>query len=201
MSIQVPDLLRPLLGKLTWRRDSSSKVIYITFDDGPVPEVTPMLLDLLDKYNIKATFFCVGDNVRKHPEVYAEVVRRGHKTGNHTFNHIKGFSFSEDEYVANVEKAAEYIDSELFRPPYGRIKRSQIKRLQSKYEIIMWDLITYDYDRKLSKESILGNIKHYSRNGSIIVFHDSIKAKDNMLAVLPMAIEYWNSQGYTYGVL
>jgi len=201
MSIQVPDLLRPLLGKLTWRRDSSSKVIYITFDDGPVPEVTPLVLDLLDKYNIKATFFCVGDNVRKHPEVYAEVVRRGHKTGNHTFNHIKGFSFSEDEYVANVEKAAEYIDSELFRPPYGRIKRSQIKRLQSKYEIIMWDLITYDYDRKLSKESILRSVKHYSRNGSIIVFHDSIKAKDNMLAVLPMAIEYWNSQGYSYRVL
>jgi peptidoglycan-N-acetylglucosamine deacetylase len=201
MSIQVPDLLRPLLGKLTWRRDSSSKVIYITFDDGPVPEVTPLVLDLLDKRNIKATFFCVGDNVRKHPEVYAEVLRRGHKTGNHTFNHIKGFSFSEDEYVANVEKAAEYIDSELFRPPYGRIKRSQLKRLQPKYEIIMWDLITYDYDRKLSKESILRNIKHYSRNGSIIVFHDSIKAKDNMLAVLPIAIEYWNSQGYTYGVL
>ena len=201
MSIQVPDLLRPLLGKLTWRRDPSSKVIYITFDDGPVPEVTPLVLDLLDKHNIKATFFCVGDNVRKHPEVYAEVLRRGHKTGNHTFNHIKGFSFSEDEYVANVEKAAEYIDSELFRPPYGRIKRSQIKRLQSKYEIIMWDLITYDYDRKLSKESILRSVKHYSRNGSIIVFHDSIKAKDNMLAVLPMAIEYWNSQGYTYGVL
>jgi len=201
MSIQVPDLLRPLLGKLTWRRDSSSKVIYITFDDGPVPEVTPLVLDLLDKYNIKATFFCVGDNVRKHPEVYAEVVGRGHKTGNHTFNHIKGFSFSEDEYVANVEKAAEYIDSELFRPPYGRIKRSQIKRLQSRYEIIMWDLITYDYDRKLSKESILRNVKHYSRNGSIVVFHDSIKAKDNMFAVLPMAIEYWNSQGYTYGVL
>ena len=201
MSIQVPDLLRPLLGKLTWRRDPSSKVIYITFDDGPVPEVTPLVLDLLDKYNIKATFFCVGDNVRKHPEVYAEVVRRGHKTGNHTFNHIKGFSFSEDEYVANVEKAAEYIDSELFRPPYGRIKRSQIKRLQSRYEIIMWDLITYDYDRKLSKESILRNVKHYSRNGSIVVFHDSIKAKDNMFAVLPMAIEYWNSQGYTYGVL
>jgi peptidoglycan/xylan/chitin deacetylase (PgdA/CDA1 family) len=201
MSIQVPDLLRPLLGKLTWRRDPSSKVIYITFDDGPVPEVTPLVLDLLDKYNIKATFFCVGDNVRKHPEVYAEVERRGHKTGNHTFNHIKGFSFSEDEYVANVEKAAEYIDSELFRPPYGRIKRSQIKRLQSKYEIIMWDLITYDYDRKLSKESILRNVKHYSRNGSIIVFHDSIKAKDNMLAVLPMAIEYWNSQGYSYRVL
>jgi len=201
MSIQVPDVLRPLLGKLTWRRDSSSKVIYITFDDGPVPEVTPLVLDLLDKHNIKATFFCVGDNVRKHPEVYAEVLRRGHKTGNHTFNHIKGFSFSEEEYVANVEKAAEYIDSELFRPPYGRIKRSQLKRLQSKYEIIMWDLITYDYDRKLSKESILRNIKHYSRNGSIIVFHDSIKAKDNMLAVLPIAIEYWNSQGYTYGVL
>lgn len=201
MSIQLVDLFRPFLGKLTWRRNSSSKVIYLTFDDGPVPEVTPLVLDLLDKFNLKATFFCVGENVQKYPELYKEVLRRGHKTGNHTFNHLKGFNVSTDEYVANVEKASEYIESNLFRPPYGRIKRKQRKNLQSQYEIIMWDLITYDYNQKLEKEIIFNRVKRQSRNGSIVVFHDSIKAKNNMLSVLPLAIEFWNSKGYTFDVL
>lgn len=189
------------MGKLTWRKNPSSKVIYLTFDDGPVPEVTPRVLDLLDKFNLKATFFCVGENVQKYPELYAELIRRGHKTGNHTFNHMKGFSVSSEEYCANVEKASQYIDSTLFRPPYGQIKRSQRKKLQSQYNIVMWDLITHDYNQKLDKESIFNNVKRYSRNGSIVVFHDSIKAKNNMLYVLPLAIEYWNSQGYSFGVL
>jgi peptidoglycan/xylan/chitin deacetylase (PgdA/CDA1 family) len=201
MSFQIVDLFRPLLGKLTWRRDTSSKVIYLTFDDGPVPEVTPLVLDLLDKFNLKATFFCVGDNVQKYPELYKEILRRGHKTGNHTFNHLKGFNVSTDEYVANVEKASEYIDSDLFRPPYGRIKRKQRKILELEYEIIMWDLLTFDYNHKLEKETIFKRVKRQSRNGSIVVFHDSIKAKNNMLSVLPLAIEFWNSHGYTFGVL
>ena len=201
MNVQFPDLLRPFLGKLIWRKSSSSKVIYVTFDDGPVPEVTPLVLDMLDKYNVKATFFCVGENVQKYPELYDELLKRGHKTGNHTFNHIKGSSFATDEYVANIEKASEYIDSNLFRPPYGRIKRSQRKKLQSQYDIIMWDLVTHDYNQKLTEESIFRNVKRYSRNGSIVVFHDSIKAKNNMLSVLPLAIEYWNSHGYSFGVL
>jgi len=201
MSFQIVDLFRPLLGKLTWRRDSSSKVIYLTFDDGPVPEVTPLVLDLLDKFNLKATFFCVGDNVQKYPELYKEILRRGHKTGNHTFNHLKGFNVSTNEYVANVEKASEYIESDLFRPPYGRIKRKQRKILELEYEIIMWDLLTFDYNHKLEKETIFKRVKRQSRNGSIVVFHDSIKAKNNMLSVLPLAIEFWNSHGYTFGVL
>jgi peptidoglycan/xylan/chitin deacetylase (PgdA/CDA1 family) len=201
MSFQIVDLFRPLLGKLTWRRDPSSKVIYLTFDDGPVPEVTPLVLDLLDKFNLKATFFCVGDNVQKYPELYKEILRRGHKTGNHTFNHLKGFNVSTNEYVANVEKASEYIESDLFRPPYGRIKRKQRKILELEYEIIMWDLLTFDYNHKLEKETIFRRVKRQSRNGSIVVFHDSIKAKNNMLSVLPLAIEFWNSHGYTFGVL
>jgi Predicted xylanase/chitin deacetylase len=201
MSFQIVDLFRPLLGKLTWRRDPSSKVIYLTFDDGPVPEVTPLVLDLLDKFNLKATFFCVGDNVQKYPELYKEILRRGHKTGNHTFNHLKGFNVSTNEYVANVEKASEYIESDLFRPPYGRIKRKQRKILELEYEIIMWDLLTFDYNHKLEKETIFRRVKRQSRNGSIVVFHDSIKAKNNMLSVLPLAIEFWNGHGYTFGVL
>jgi peptidoglycan/xylan/chitin deacetylase (PgdA/CDA1 family) len=201
MNVQFPDLLRPLMGKLLWRKSSSSKVIYLTFDDGPVPEVTPLVLDLLDEYNLKATFFCVGENVEKYPEIYADVLKRGHKTGNHTFNHLKGISVSTEEYIANVEKAAESIDSKLFRPPYGRINYKQKKALLLGYEIVMWDLITQDYNNKISPVSIMQNIKRYSRNGSLVVFHDSIKAERNMLAVLPLAIEYWNSKGYSFDVL
>jgi len=201
MNIQFPAILRPFMGKLTWRKNPSEKVIYLTFDDGPVPEVTPLVLDLLDKYNLKATFFCVGENVQKNPETYSEVIRRGHKIGNHTFTHLKGSSASIFEYVENVKKAAEIIDSKLFRPPYGRITYRQRKALRVDYEIIMWDLITHDYNRKFTPETIMENVKRYSRNGSIVVFHDSIKAKDNMMTVLPLAIEYWKSEGYEFGVL
>src|ERR1035437_1026472 len=201
MKVQFPDILRPFLGKLLWRKNPSSKVIYITFDDGPVPEVTPLVLDLLDEYNLKATFFCVGENVEKYPEIYADILKRGHKTGNHTFNHLKGISVSTEEYIANVEKAAECIDSKLFRPPYGRINYKQKKAIRLGYEIVMWDLITQDYNNKISPVSIMQNIKRYSRNGSLVVFHDSIKAERNMLAVLPQAIEYWNSKGYSFDVL
>jgi peptidoglycan-N-acetylglucosamine deacetylase len=201
MNVQFPDILRPFLGKLLWRKSSSEKVIYITFDDGPVPEVTPLVLDLLDEYNIKATFFCVGENVEKYPEVYNEVLKRGHRTGNHTYNHLKGASVSTDEYVANVEKASLSIESNLFRPPYGRIKKEQKKALKPGYEIVMWDVITHDYNSSLSPQTIMQNIRRYSRNGSLVVFHDSIKAERNMLTVLPLAIEYWNSKGYSFDVL
>jgi len=201
MNVRFQDLFRPFLGKLVWRMNSSEKVIYLTFDDGPMPEVTPLVLDILDKYRLKATFFCVGENVQKHPELYSGILQRGHKTGNHTFNHLKGIAVSSGKYMANVHQASEYIDSQLFRPPYGRITCRQKRLLQSRFQIIMWDLLTCDYNRKLSPESILNNIKRFTRNGSIVVFHDSIKAKDNMLTVLPLAIEFWKNEGYDFGIL
>jgi len=201
MNVQFPDMLRPFMGKLLWRKSSSEKVIYLTFDDGPVPEVTPLLLDLLDEYNLKATFFCVGENVDKYPEIYNEVLKRGHKTGNHTYNHLKGVSVSTEEYLANVEKASKSIESNLFRPPYGRLKNKQRKALKAGYEIVMWDVITHDYNSNLSPITIMQNIKRYSRNGSLVVFHDSVKAERNMLTVLPLAIEYWNSKGYRFETL
>ncbi|MDD4991781.1 MAG: polysaccharide deacetylase family protein [Paludibacter sp.] len=201
MSAQFPDVLRPLMGKLIWRKDPSEKVIYLTFDDGPVPEVTPQVLDILDKYKLKATFFCVGENVQKYPEVYADILQRGHRTGNHTFNHLKGFSTSTADYVENVRKASEFIDSNLFRPPYGRFTFRQQRLLKSDYEIVMWDIITHDYNKNFSTEAILRNVKRYSRNGSLVVFHDSIKAKDRVLSALPLAIEFWNAEGYQFGVL
>jgi len=201
MNVQFPGVLRPFMGKLVWRKNPSKRVIYLTFDDGPVPEVTPLVLDILDKYKVKATFFCVGENVKKHPEVYADILHREHKTGNHTYNHLKGFSVSSQEYTENVQEASEYIDSRLFRPPYGRITYRQRKLLRPLYEIIMWDMITHDYNPKISVETIFRNVKRYSRNGSIIVFHDSIKAKENVLTVLPLAIEYLKTEGYSFGVL
>jgi peptidoglycan/xylan/chitin deacetylase (PgdA/CDA1 family) len=201
MNFQFPDALRPLMGKLTWRKNPSEKVIYLTFDDGPVPEVTPQVLDILDKYGLKATFFCVADNVQKYPEVYADVLQRGHRTGNHTFNHLKGFSTSTTDYVENVRKASEFIESNLFRPPHGQISFRQRRLLKRSYEIIMWDLITHDYNKNLSPQIILQNVKRYSRNGSLVVFHDSIKAKDRVLNVLPQAIEFWKTEGYSFGLL
>lgn len=201
MKARFPDLLRPLLGKLTWRKSPSSKVIYITFDDGPVPEVTPQVLDILDTYGIKATFFCVGENVKKYPAVYAELLRRGHRTGNHTFNHLRGTKVSAAEYKENIRLASGYIHGDLFRPPHGRMTMKQRRAIREDYEIIMWDLLTRDYDRKLTPHKILESVKRYSRNGSIVVFHDSIKAKNNVLSVLALAIEFWEKEGYTFGVL
>jgi len=202
MNLQFPRIFRPFFGKnVLWQKKTSSKVIYLTFDDGPVPEVTPQVLDILDKYNWKATFFCVGENVKKYPELYNEVLRRGHKTANHTFNHIKGFSYKTEEYVKNVQHASHYIESKLFRPPHGQITHRQIRALKRDYQIIMWDVITHDYNRKLTPEQVYDNVKNNLRNGSIVVFHDSIKAKNNVLEVLPKAIEFWKSEGYKSGLL
>ncbi|MBN2766025.1 MAG: polysaccharide deacetylase family protein [Paludibacteraceae bacterium] len=199
--MQFPRFLRPFFGNVTWKIPTPSKVIYLTFDDGPVPGVTPKVLDILDKYNWKATFFCVGENVTKYPELYADILKRGHNTANHTFNHMKGFQHSKEEYVENVEKAANCIDSKLFRPPHGRIKPSQLRILKKKYKIIMWDVITHDYDKKLSPEQVLGNVKRYLRKGSIVVFHDSLKAEKNVLEALPRAIEFWQNNGFSWALL
>lgn len=201
MNVQFPRILRPFFGKTIWRKTPSEKVIYLTFDDGPVPEVTPQVLDILDTYGWKATFFCVGENVQKHPELYNEILLRGHKTGNHSFNHLKGFNYSIEEYTANIKKAASYIDSNLFRPPYGRITRKQIKALETDYQIIMWDVITHDYNKNLSNDEVFRNVTKHLRKGSIVVFHDSVKAKEHVLAVLPKAIEFWNEKGYDFAVL
>lgn len=201
MNIQFPRLLRPFWGKVIWRKDPSSKVVYITFDDGPVPEVTIPVLNILAEYGIKATFFCVGDNVKKYPDTYAQMLCQGHAVGNHTFHHLKGYSVTNNEYFENIKLASKYIQSNLFRPPHGHIRFSQIKEIQKNFQIIMWDLITHDYNSSLSPNTILKTIKKYTKNGSIVVFHDSLKAKNNVLQVLPQAIAYWKSEGYEFGVL
>lgn len=195
---QTPDFIRKLIPGAVWRLPQKEKTVYLTFDDGPIPEVTPWVLDLLKKYNIKATFFCVGDNVRKHPEVFKMVVSAGHSVGNHTFNHLQGFKVRSGKYVENVELADSYIRSNLFRPPHGHLRIRQGTKLSKKFRFVMWDVITRDYNMKLSGEYVLNVVKRYARNGSIIVFHDSIKAEENMKYALPKAIEFLLSEGYKF---
>ncbi|MDP4276686.1 MAG: polysaccharide deacetylase family protein [Bacteroidota bacterium] len=198
---QLPVWIRCFLIGSIWRKNPDERTVYLTFDDGPIPEVTPWVLDILDRYQIKATFFCVGENVMKHPEVYQEVLRRGHRTGNHTFNHYRGFTNTTRNYLANVEMASRYIESDLFRPPHGDLRYGQIRELRKQFQVIQWDVVSRDYNQKLSPEKVLGIVKHYARNGSIITFHDSLKAKRNMEYAMPRAIEYLLKEGYTFKTL
>lgn len=177
------------------------KKVYLTFDDGPIPEVTPRLLDLLDSYGIKATFFMVGDNVRKYPELFADVKRRGHRVGNHTMHHLQGLRESKDAYLADVADADRYIGSDLFRPPHGWMKRSQGKALSAKYRIVMYDLVTRDYSKHLDAGDVFDNVSKYARPGSIIVFHDSLKSLPRLFEALPKSIEWLMEQGYKFDVL
>ncbi|MDL2245350.1 polysaccharide deacetylase family protein [Parabacteroides sp. OttesenSCG-928-J18] len=195
---QPPRLYRALFPGAIWRLPDAEKCVYLTFDDGPIPEITPWVLDVLDEYDVKATFFCVGDNVRKHPDVYRMILERGHRVGNHTFNHIQGIRFWTKNYLANVEKAAELIDSPLFRPPHGHMRMPQILSLRDTYRIIMWDVVTRDYSPHLTPGEVLRVVKRYTRNGSIIVFHDSLKAEENMKYAMPRAIEWLKQEGYTF---
>lgn len=195
---QAPLLYQGLYSSAHWRIPSSDeRVAYITFDDGPIPEVTPWVLDVLDNYGVKATFFCVGDNVRKHPAIFEEVRQRGHAVGNHTFNHVQGWLTKTSAFMANVRKASELIPSKLFRPPHGHLVFPQPARIrQAGYKLIMWDVVTRDYNAKVSPQQVLNNVKRYTRNGSIIVFHDSLKAERNLRYALPKAIEWLLAEGY-----
>lgn len=199
--VKSPLWLRILLPQLTWHRSRKEKTIYLTFDDGPIPDVTPQVLNILKKYGIKATFFCVGENIVKHPEIFSQVKQDGHQIGNHTYNHLKGWRTPTPLYLHNIEKCQSYTQSNLFRPPYGQCTLAQIKQLKKKYEIIMWDIITYDFDTDISPEDCYTNAVKYSKNGSIVVFHDNLKAVPRLLYALPKAIEYWQRQGYSFKML
>jgi peptidoglycan/xylan/chitin deacetylase (PgdA/CDA1 family) len=194
---QPPLIYRILFPEAIWRiKVKQRKVAFITFDDGPIPEVTPWVLDTLDRYGVKATFFMVGDNVARHPELLKEVRRRGHSVGNHTMHHLQGMHTSCRAYLRDVQEADSLISSILFRPPHGLLKRGQSHVIRQYYNLIMYDVVTRDYSNKLTPERVLANVKRYTRNGSIIVFHDSLKAERNMRAVLPAALEWLIENGY-----
>lgn len=201
MLIERPPLLyRLLFPEGIWRikRGGGRRVVYLTFDDGPVPEVTPWVLDTLDRYGIKATFFLVGDNVARNPGLFEEIKRRGHSWGNHTMHHLQGRLVSTYRYMHDISEANSLIGSPLFRPPHGLIRWKQARAIKDHYNIILYDLVTRDYSRKLTPERVFSNVKRYARNGSIIVFHDSLKAEKNMKAALPRAIEYLLARGYEF---
>jgi len=196
---QPPILYRLFFPEAIWRiKRRGRKVVYLTFDDGPIPEVTPWVLDLLDKENVKATFFLVGDNVRKHPELFEELKRHGHSYGNHTMHHVQGLKTSTRSYLRDIEEADALIDSSLFRPPHGIMRFSQSRALRNHYNIVMYDLITRDYDSSIRPDKILRNVMDYARNGSIIVFHDSLRSERNLRYALPRAIEWLKKEGYEF---
>ncbi len=183
-----------------WRMDRTEHAVYLTFDDGPIPEVTPWVLDVLDRYGVKATFFMVGDNVRKHPAEFQMVKERGHRIGNHTYNHLGGFRHGIRSYMRNVQKANSYLQTDLFRPPHGFMKWEQYIAVRQRYRVVMWDLVTRDYSTRLNGRDVLLNVRRYARPGSIITFHDSLKSLDKLLYALPRAIEWLQSQDYEFKV-
>lgn len=195
---QPPIPYRMLFPETVWRIPMKHKAVFLTFDDGPIPEVTPWVLDLLEQYGIKATFFCVGDNVRKHPETFKMVVERGHSVGNHTMHHLQGAKVTTRRYVADIMEAHALIDSPLFRPPHGLIRWKQAHAIKDNMRIIMYDLVTRDYSKHLNGEQVLDNVRRYTRNGSIVVFHDSLKSEQNLRYALPRAIEWLKENGYQF---
>lgn len=194
--------LRWLYPNALWRMEQSQRSVYLTFDDGPIPEATPYVLDVLDSLDIKATFFMVGDNACRYPHLHEEVRRRGHRIGNHTFNHIGGFRWMPCKYLDNVQKAEDILHSgKLFRPPNGWMKPMQYhKMITDGWRVVMWDLVTRDYSNRLTPEEVLENVKRYTRNGSIITFHDSLKSIDKLHRILPEALLWIKNQGYEFKV-
>ena len=201
LRVRLPEFFTLLYKDAVWRYPATEKVVYLTFDDGPIPEVTPWVLDVLRKESIRATFFCVGENVMRYPEVYRQVLADGHSVGNHTYNHWQGLKKDNSEYLANVEMAGRYINSDLFRPPHGLLKGKQYKQLKEKYQIIMWDLVSCDYDSRINPDQVFQNIREYVRPGSIITFHDSIKAKNNLMKTLLPSIQWLKKEGFRFEVI
>lgn len=190
-----PKLLRWFYPSLIWEKSNEGANVYLTFDDGPTPDVTDWVLDQLSKYNQKATFFCIGNNVKLHSDIYQRILEQGHQTGNHTMHHKNGFRHSLPVYLKDVEDCAGLVQSSLFRPPYGRIKPEQIKALSADYQIVEWTVISRDYYPKLNRKASLNALKKHSKPGAIVVFHDSEKAFDNLKVLLPAYLEFLKEKG------
>lgn len=193
-----PRLFRLLVPGGIFKMSSTGRTVYLTFDDGPIPEVTPWVLETLDRYGVKATFFMVGDNARRYPELVAEVRRRGHAIGNHTMHHLQGAKSTTRRYLHDVKEADAWIGSGLFRPPHGWLRPMQQLTLTRDYRIVMYDLVTRDYSNKLTAREVADNVKRYARPGSIIVFHDSLKSAPRIVEALPASIEWLKSEGYAF---
>ena len=208
--IKVPKIIKKIFYNQVWDIPNAENKIYLTFDDGPTPEITEWVLELLEKEKIKATFFCIGNNIEKHPETFKKTIEAGHAIGNHTFNHLKGWKTLNKSYIDNVDLCSAIIQKctiynlqpRIFRPPYGKIKPQQSKSLRKKgFKIIMWDVLSKDYDITIKKEECLKNVINNTKSGSIIVFHDSIKASQNLQFALPKAIKILKKRGFVFDTI
>ena len=198
LRVHLPEWVTKLFPDAIWIMPTGKQTVYLTFDDGPIPEVTPQVLDLLKEKGIKATFFCVGENVAKYPELFKRIKEEGHSVGNHTYNHLRGMKSSTRSYLKNIEQANSLIRSNMFRPPHGWLTRLQYWSIVGKYKLVMWDVISCDYDASLSPDQCFNNVIDFVRDGSIITFHDSLKARKNVLAAMPKTIDHLAHQGYTF---
>lgn len=196
--VKTPQFIQNLFPNFTWRIPGTEKVLYLTFDDGPVPEITPWVLKQLEAHNAQATFFCVGDNINKHRDVFQQVIAQGHAIGNHTLNHLNGWTTENISYFHNVRHGANLVDTVLFRPPYGQMKPKQAQFLQRHYRIVMWDVLSGDFDAKLSPEQCLHNVTNNAGPGSIVVFHDSLKAEERLKYALPRVLDHFTGLGYRF---
>ena len=202
--VKTPWWLRALYPALIWRIKEPGKTIYLTFDDGPHETATPFVLEQLRQFNAKATFFCIGKNVEAHPDIYQKILEEGHSTGNHTWNHVNGWKVSDETYLQEIQQTRSLVRSNLFRPPYGRIKRSQLTKLQTanpKLQTIMWDVLSGDFDTNLTPEACLRHVLNHTKPGSIVLFHDSAKAWDRMQYALPKMLEHFSRKGYVFCVM
>lgn len=199
-SYQIPAWLQCLTPYYKWRGDALRKVVYLTFDDGPIPDITPRVLQILTQYNVSATFFMVGDNVARYPDIFRDVVDAGHAVGNHTYHHIKGWNVDTESYMHEVAEADKLLaGTRLFRPPYGKITCEQRKALRKQgYTICLWDVLTHDYDPNYTVDRMFSVVQRYVRQGSVINFHDSVKSADRMLCLLPRVIEWLKAEGYVF---
>ena len=199
---QFPTWIQCLYPGVVWRKDKTQKKVYLTFDDGPIPECTPQILDILDRYGVQATFFMVAENAARYPHILERVRNKRHSVGNHTYHHIKGYKHSTQTYLQDIADAEHVLQTSLFRPPHGRMTAQQKKALlEQEYTICLWDVLTHDYNPRYTVEHMMKVIKRYTRNGSIITCHDSLKSKDRILMLLPQMIEYLQEQGYEFATL
>jgi len=196
--VKMPALVQRLFPGFTWRMPVKEKILYLTFDDGPIPEVTPWVLDTLRAAGAKATFFCVGENVQRYPAIFQRILAEGHSVGNHTHQHLNGWKNEDAHYLNNVAACARLVPGRLFRPPYGRLRSSQAKAIRNQHQIVMWDVLSGDFDRNISPEKCLDNILRHCRPGSIVVLHDSIKAAPNMRHALTGLLQHFGEKGWSF---
>jgi peptidoglycan-N-acetylglucosamine deacetylase len=203
---KTPNTVQRIFSSFIWKNPQPNPTIYLTFDDGPIPELTPFILKLLAQYDAKATFFCVGDNIRKHSEIFKNVIEQGHQVGNHTYNHLNAWKTDKHTYLENIELCKQEFDKNgvscnLFRPPYGKLSFNLRKDIIKDYQIVMWDVLSYDFDQTISPENCLKSSIKYTQNGSLIVFHDNIKATKNIEYALPRYLEYFSEKGFVFDKL